>query len=217
MKKWMTLLLALLLAIGTRAQDPTLTKIQKANAAIGNVECAFTRTRTLPATGKVVKHDGQLYFSAPERMAMVYNTDKEALVIDGNTLYLKRAGKPSTFDTSNNALMRSLRNMLIDCVKGNCQKVADDNNAEITAKEVAEYYNVTMTSREAGVTGFSKIFLTYRKKDGLLVRLETIEFGGIDDVYTMSGFKKVDSIDAARFAMPKARTAAKPAHQGKKR
>ena len=204
MKKLMSFFAAMLVALtGVSAQDAALAKIAKANAELKNVECAFERTRTLPATGKVIKDKGQLSYTAPGQLAMVYDNPKEMLVINGDQLYLRRAGKPSKFDTSKNALMRGLRNMLVDCIQGNARKVAQENNADISVKEVADYYHVTLTAREEGVKGFSKISLSYRKSDLLLVRMETIEFAGVAEIYSMSDFKKVPSIAASRFEIPK--------------
>ena len=206
MKKLLALLSVIFLGLGTalaQSSDKILVKIQETNASLKNVECTFTRTRTLPAASKITKEDGDLYFSAPDRLAMIYKNPKESLIINGNTLFMRRAGKPSTFDTGKSSLMGSLRNMLLDCITGNVRKVAQENNADIVVKEAKGFYNVTLSSRETAVKGYSKIFLTYRKSDCLLVRMETIEYAGISEVYLMDGFKTVAAIDAEKFTIPK--------------
>ena len=198
MKRIVAIMAGIILPLSTAAaQNATLDKIEKANAGLEKVKCSFSRTRTLPATGKVIKHDGVLYFVSPDKLSMQYDTDKESLIIDGKTLYMKRLGKGSTFDTDKNALMRSLRNMLLNCIRGKVRQVAEDNNADVSVKEVADYWHVTLKAKGNAAAGFSRISLSYRKKDGYMVRMETVEFSGVSEVYTMS-----DDYDAKAVAGP---------------
>lgn len=204
MRKILFAALALLLGAGIAgAQNAVLDKIEKANQGQINVECVFSRTRTLPATGKVIKDGGTLWYTSPEKLNMAYDNPKEALVINGNMMFVKRAGKPSTFDTSKNSLMKGLRDVLLDCIGGRVDKVARDNGAKVNVKEVKDFYNITLETDASGAKGYTRIALTYRRSDCLLVRMETVEVGGVSEVIKMEEITKVASVDAAKYEIPR--------------
>lgn len=204
MKRIIAILTAALLGMSLAgAQNAILAKIEKTNQGVGSVECDFSRTKTLPATGKVIKDGGVLWYTAPDRLNMTYDHPKEALVINGNMMFVKRAGKPSTFDTSKNTLMKGLRDVLLNCIAGKVETVIKDHDATFTVKEVKDYYNITMTPRNPGVLGYSRIALTYRKADCVMLRMETVEVGGITEVIKLEDVRYLDKEDASKFVLPR--------------
>ena len=204
MKKLIAILSAALLGAGIAgAQNAVLAKIEKMNQGVGSVECDFSRTKTLPATGKVIKDGGTLWYTTPDKLNMTYDNPKETLVINGNMMFLRKAGKPSTFDTSKNALMKGVRDVLLNCIAGKVEQVVKDHDATITIKEVKDYYNITMEPRNPGVLGYSRIALTYRKSDCVMLRMETVEVGGITEVIKLEDVRYLPKEDASKFVLPK--------------
>jgi outer membrane lipoprotein-sorting protein len=123
-------------------------------------------------------------------------------VINGNSFYLKRGGRAATYDISTNALMGSLAKTLLGCVHGEVEKVAQSNNATVETKETSEGHVVTLTARKVAARGYSKIVLTYRKSDSMLVRMQMDQAGGISTVYVMSDIKTGVDIDPSEFNIP---------------
>lgn len=204
MKKVLIAITLLLLTAGfAGAQNAVLAKIEKANQGQVDVECTFTRTRTLPATGKVIKDGGTLWYSSPDKLNMTYDNPKEGMVINGKMMFVRRAGKPSTFDTSKNALMKGLRDVLLGCIAGKVETIAKENDGALTVKEVKDFYNITMEPANPGVMGYSRIALTYRKADCVMIRMETVEVGGVTEVIKLEEVRRVSSVDPAKFVLPK--------------
>lgn len=204
MKKIITLIASLAAAICAFGQDAAiLDKIEKANASMKSVQCNFTENRILSATGRKFDCAGTVYFQGPDRMAMRFSKPAtDLVVIDGKTYHMNRGGKPLTFDTEKAPLMRSLRNTLLYCITGQPRKVAAESDADIAVKDTKDGYVVLLTARKHVTKGYSHIYLTYRKSDCLMVRMETEEFGGIIDIYQMSDFSRNASIDPAVFKIP---------------
>ena len=185
------------------ATGTLLEKIEQTCAHVRSVTADFAQTKTIQASGKVIKSAGKLHFESPERLAMVYSTPAtHRLTIDGARFYMARGGAPKCFDTDKNAMMRSLRNTLLYCVRGKARSVAQENGADISATEEGGNYVVTLTARKPAPRGYSSIILTYRKADAMLVRMEMNEFSGIRQVYAMSAMKKDVPVPAEVFAIP---------------
>jgi hypothetical protein len=98
--------------------------------------------------------------------------------IDGTDLY----GKFS-IDTSKNARMRKMRDTLLDCIMGNYEKAAKDNDATLIVEQNGDIKTVSMMARKQLPTGYARIILDYNKK-GLPVRMVLDEFAGIETEYT---------------------------------
>lgn len=91
---------------------------------------------------------------------------------------------------------------LINCVKGDTQKVADDNDADIQIQKFARSTDITITARKKSPRGYSRIELSYRKSDGLLQSMKLIEFNGTVSEYRMTGFIPSATLPADAFAIP---------------
>ncbi|MCR5003062.1 MAG: outer membrane lipoprotein carrier protein LolA [Bacteroidales bacterium] len=194
MKKILTILAAAIISAATcfaADNNAALAKIESLNAPVKSISAQFFHKRTIKAAGKVIKMEGNLDFANPDKLKMIYTTPAtDKIVIDGKNFTIARGKNPQTFDTSKNALMASLSNTLLNCFKGRISTVAADNNAEVKVAETADKYTVTLTAKKAQTRGYSKIVLTYRKSDGLLMTMEMEEFSGITNLYTMSGAKR---------------------------
>ncbi len=183
--------------------DKILDQIEKSGAAMKSVQADFTRTRTIKASGKQIESEGTLYYTASDRMSMLYDKPAgEILIIDGKNLSMTRNGKISTYDTSKNSTMKTLRDILILCVQGNTRLAAERNNATYFMSETSEGYQVVLKATTATAQGYSSIILIYRKKDFVLTRMIMEDSAGIKTDYQMSGIVVGKEIDDAKFAVP---------------
>ena len=202
MKKTLTTLVLLLSAAAVvfAAGNPSLEKIEKTGKELRSAESHFLHNRTIQASGKVIKMEGNLFYSADDRLAMRYTKPStDLLVIDGTKFFLSRGGVSNTFDTSKNPMMESLRSTLLDCVAGRVEKVASGNNADLAVKEDASSYIVTLTARQKAVRGYSRIVLTYRKSDCFLVKMRMEEFTGVTNTYIMDKIVKNPTVSSESF------------------
>jgi hypothetical protein len=106
----------------------------------------------------------------------------EYLIIDGNQLKTCVKGKAMTVDTSKNAAMRKMRNTLLDCITGNYEKAAKENDATLIVEDKGDVKRVAMMAKQVRPSGYAKIIIDYGKK-GLPVRMVLDEFSGIETEY----------------------------------
>ena len=137
-------------------------------------------------------------------MSMRYSVPKtDLLIINPGKLYMNRGGKSSLFDTGKNARMKSLSSTLLDCVAGNPAKVADDNNADLSVLPSSDSYVVTISAKAGTSNKYSRIQLTYRKSDCVLVKMIMDEPSGVSNAYEMSSIEKNVSVADSEFVIPK--------------
>ena len=98
--------------------------------------------------------------------------------------------------------MRGMSATLLNCVKGDTQKVADENDADIQVQNFARSTDVTITAHKKAVRGYSRIELSYRKSDGLLQYMKLTEFSGAVNEYKMTGFLQSAALPADAFTIP---------------
>ena len=149
-------------------------------AGAQELHCNFTSVKTFKAVHKEVKGVGTVTYTAPDHLSMGYSVPEGGyLIIEGNILKNSVAGKAVTVDTSKNALMRKLRNTLLDCINGDYEKAARENDAELTVQQKGAVKTVTLTARKQAVRGYSSIVIDYNAA-GHPVRMVMDEFGGIE-------------------------------------
>lgn len=175
MRKLMTILAALAIAAAASAQT---------------VEGTFVQTKTIKASGRSIVSKGNLSYTAPDQLSMIF-TDPEGdyMIIDGPFLRSDLNGTAMDVDTSRNAQMRNLKNTLLNCIAGDVEKVAADNDADLVSKSKNGGRVVTLTAKKAAARGYSRIVLEYRA-DGLLTNMLLEEFGGISTEMKISNIRK---------------------------
>lgn len=197
-------------AVSSSASYPTseeqvlLDAIEKANSSYGSIKSDFRQLRTLKASGKTISLEGVLCYTRADKMSMRYSVPKtDLLIINPGKLYMNRGGKSSLFDTGKNARMKSLSSTLLDCVAGNPAKVADDNNADLSVLPSSDSYVVTISAKAGTSNKYSRIQLTYRKSDCVLVKMIMDEPSGVSNAYEMSSIEKNVSVADSEFVIPK--------------
>ena len=153
-------------------------------ASAQELSATFVQKKTLKAIHKVIPGEGKITFTAPDQLKMMYDVPEgEYLIIDGMTLKSCVKGKVVTFDTTKNPRMRKMRDTLLDCIMGNYEKAAQDNDATLIVEQNGDIKTVSMMARKQLPTGYARIILDYNKK-GLPVRMVLDEFAGIETEYT---------------------------------
>ena len=185
--------IAALMTLGSlslRAADSDVyDKIEKANAGKNNMQGHFDHARLIKASGKTVKMEGILYYTAPDKLGMHYTAPKgDKLVINGRNVFIHNAqyADGRLFDTKSNPIMAGLSGTLLNCIKGKVKQVAADNAATPVLKDDGKNYVITMTVDKKSSKGYSKIIVTYRKSDCVLVKMVTESDAGLVNTYTIS-------------------------------
>ena len=153
-------------------------------ATAQEMSCTFTQKKTIKATKKVIPGEGKISFTAPDQLKMMYDVPEgEYLIIDGTTLKSCVKGKVVTFDTTKNPRMRKMRNTLLNCITGDYEKAAQENDANLIVEQKGDVKTVTIMAKKQQPTGYAHIIIDYNKK-GLPVRMALDEFTGILTEYT---------------------------------
>ena len=153
-------------------------------ASAQELSCTFVQKKTLKATNKVIPGEGTVTFTAPDQLKMMYSVPEgEYLIIEGMQLKNCVKGKVINIDTTKNPRMRKMRDTLLDCIMGNYEKAAKDNDASLIVEQKGDVKTVSMMARKQQPTGYARIILDYNKK-GLPVRMVLDEFTGIVTEYT---------------------------------
>ena len=175
MKKFLTLVIAMMTFV----------------ASAQKVECHFTESKFIKASGKTIEGEGNLKLTPPDKFELNYTKPAgDYFIINGKTISLNLRGKKSVVDTEKNAAMKTQRNTLMNCITGKWQQAATDNNAETSVTEKGGNKVVTLTAKKTAPRGYSKIVITYRKSDNLPVELVFEEFNGTVTTYKMTNFVK---------------------------
>ncbi len=155
--------------------------------AQSQINASFAQQKTIKASGKTIESKGTVLYQSPETLKMNYTQPAgDYFIIEGNMLKINMNGKKSTVDVTKNAVMKTQKSTLLNCIKGNYKQVATDNNAEYTVKEAGASRIVTITAKKAATRGYSKITLTYRKSDNMVTEMVLEEFNGNTTRYSFS-------------------------------
>ena len=169
MKKLLILLALLACGLSVSAQE---------------LSCTFVQKKTLKATNKVIPGKGTITFTAPDHLKMTYDEPAgEYLIIEGMEVKSCVKGKEVVFDTTKNPRMRKMRNTLLNCITGDYEKAAQENDAILAVEQKGDIKTVSMMARKQQPTGYARITLDYDKK-GLPVRMVPDEFTGVETEYT---------------------------------
>ena len=147
----------------------------------------FTQAKTIKASGRVIKSAGEITFTAPDQLAMVYTQpDGDYFIIDGPYIRTDMRGVSADLDASTNKTVALQRNSLLNSVLGKYEDIAREMDATVSVTPgKAGGKHVEIKARKTLPKGYSGLVLDYRK-DGQLTRLVLEEFGGISTEYLIS-------------------------------
>lgn len=208
MKRISLIAMLVLACLAVSAQTSTLVKLEDAGKQMKNLTATFKESAYIAVAKKTVNLDGMLYFSNPDKMAMVYKqADSKALVINGAMFYMKMGKKSLRVNTDENYQIRQLRNTLVYCMQGKLRQLAQDQGlsgkqaANIITSEDNKHYVISLVSKQKDAY-YSKIVLHYSKETNRLVMMRTEKLGGDYTVYTLSNLDEDAEVDSTVFTIP---------------
>lgn len=155
-------------------------------AGAQNFEGTFTQAKTLKATGRVIKSEGEITYTAPDQLAMIYSKpDGDYFIIDGPFLRLDMRGTAMDLNTDNNKAVQAQRNAILYSISGQYEQIAKDMNATCTVTKTAGGKHVSIKMKQTQPRGYSGLELDY-KANGQLTKMILEEFGGISTEYVIT-------------------------------
>lgn len=147
----------------------------------------FTQTRVIKVSGKTTNKAGHLTFDGNDHLSMVYSEPEgEYFHIEGNRVKINLDGKKADLNADKVKMVKLQRSTLLNCISGNWEQAATDNNAETTVEEANGFRHVIIKAQgKVPRGGYASVDLTYRMSDGMLVKMILEEANGIINTYEM--------------------------------
>ena len=116
---------------------------------------------------------------------MIYTEPQgEYFKIEGNMVKINMDGKKVELDAENVKMVGLQRSTLLNCLSGNWEQAAADNNAELTVKEEKGVKTISIIANgKVPKGGYKSVELTYRVSDNTLVKMVLEEAIGIINTY----------------------------------
>ena len=152
-----------------------------------NVETDFTQTKVLKVSGKTTEKAGHIVFDGNDHLTMTYTQPEgEHFIIEGNMVKINLDGKKANLDADKVKMVGLQRSTLLNCLNGNWEQAAVDNNAELTVTEEKGMRNVSIVAKgKIPKGGYKSVELTYRLSDGKIIKMVLEEAIGIINTYNM--------------------------------
>ncbi len=152
-----------------------------------SIDADFTQVRHLKVSGKTTDKAGHISFDGKDQLSMIYSEPEgEFFIVDGNQVKMNLNGKKAELDANKVKLVKLQRATLLNCLSGNWEQAAIDNNAETTVNEKDGFRNILIKAKgKVPRGGYSSVDLTYRLSDGMLVKMILEEAIGVINTYEM--------------------------------
>ena len=145
----------------------------------------FTQTKVMKVSGKTTDKAGHLTFDGKDQLSMIYTEPQgEYFKIEGNMVKINMDGKKAELDSEKVKMVGLQRSTLLNCLSGNWEQAATDNNAELTVKEEKGVKTISIVAKgKVPKGGYKSVELTYRASDNVLVKMVLEEAIGIINTY----------------------------------
>ena len=108
----------------------------------------------------------------------------EYFIIEGNQVKINMDGKKADLDAEKVKMVQLQRATLLNCLSGNWEQAAIDNNAETTVTKADGLKTISIVAQgKIPKGGYKSVELTYRVSDGVLTRMVLEEAVGIINTY----------------------------------
>ena len=173
MKHITLIIIAMLLSIGAFAQQ--------------QYDTDFTQTKVMKVSGKTTNKAGHIVFDGNDHLSMTYTEPEgDYFIIEGNMVRINMDGKKADLDSEKVKMVQLQRATLLNCLSGNWEQAAADNNADLTVNEKDGLKTVSIVARgKVPRGGYSSVELTYRLSDGMMTKMILEEVIGIQNTYEM--------------------------------
>lgn len=145
----------------------------------------FTQTKLMKISGKTTEKAGHLVFDGNDHLSMIYSKPEgEYFIIEGNQVKINLDGKKADLDAEKVKIVKLQRATLLNCLSGNWEQAAVDNNADLTVTEENGFRNVLIKAKgKVPRGGYSSVELTYRLSDGMMIKMVLEEAIGVINTY----------------------------------
>ena len=145
----------------------------------------FTQTKLMKISGKTTDKAGHLTFDGADQLSMIYTEPEgDYFRIEGNMVKINMDGKKVELDAEKVKMVGLQRSTLLNCLSGNWEQAAADNNAELTVTEEKGLKNISIVAKgKVPKGGYKSVELTYRVSDNTLVKMMLEEAIGIINTY----------------------------------
>ena len=145
----------------------------------------FTQTKLMKISGKTTDKVGHLTFDGNDQLSMIYTQPQgDYFKIEGNMVKINMDGKKADLDAEKVKMVGLQRATLLNCLAGNWEQAAADNNAELTIKEEKGVKIISIVAKgKVPKGGYKSVELTYRLSDNALVKIILEEAIGIVNTY----------------------------------
>lgn len=173
MKRLGLMIMAMLLSVAAFAQK--------------QYDTDFSQTRLVKVSGKTTEMEGHLIYDGLNDLRMNYsNPEGDYFYISGKLVMMNLNGKKADLDAEKVKMVNLQRTTLLNCISGNWEQAAIDNNADTKVTEKDGFRNVLITPRgKVPRGGYSSVDLTYRIQDNALVKMVLEESIGIVNTYVI--------------------------------
>ena len=171
MKRFSLIIIAILFSVTSFAQH--------------TFDTDFTQTKVMKLSGKTTNKAGHIVFDGKDQLQMNYNIpDGDSFIIDGNMVKINMDGKKAELDANKVKMVGLQRSTLLNCLSGNWEQAAIDNNAETTITEEKGMKIVSINAKgKVPKGGYRSVTLTYRMSDNGMVKMVLEEAAGIINTY----------------------------------
>lgn len=173
MKHITLIIIALLLSIGAIAQQ--------------TYDTDFTQTKVMKISGKTTDKAGHITFDGNDQLTMTYTEPEgDYFIIEGNMVKINMDGKKADLDAEKVKMVGLQRATLLNCLSGNWEQAAIDNNAELTVSEEKGLKTISIVANgKVPKGGYKSVELTYRMTDNVMTKMVLEEAIGIINTYEM--------------------------------
>lgn len=147
----------------------------------------FIQTKVMKVSGKTTEKAGHLTFDGVDHLSMVYTQPADDYFhIEGTLVKINLDGKKAELNADKVKMVKLQRSTLLNCLSGNWEQAAVENNAEISMVEENGLKTITLTAKgKVPRGGYSSVVLTYRVADNTLVKMVLEEAVGAINTYEM--------------------------------
>lgn len=173
MKHITLIIIAMLLSVGAFAQQ--------------QYDTDFTQTKVMKVSGKTTNKAGHIVFDGKDHLSMTYTEPEgDYFIIEGNMVRINMDGKKADLDSEKVKMVQLQRATLLNCLSGNWEQAAEDNNADLNIVEKDGLKTVSIVARgKVPRGGYNSVELTYRLSDGMMTKMILEEVIGIQNTYEM--------------------------------
>jgi hypothetical protein len=145
----------------------------------------FTQTKVMKLSGKTTDKVGHIVFDGKDQLRMIYSEPQgDYFIIEGNLVKINMDGKKADLDANKVKMVGLQRATLLNCLSGNWEQAAIDNNAETTVTEDKGMRIISINAKgKVPKGGYKSVELTYRLSDGGMVRMVLEEAAGVINTY----------------------------------